>query len=30
MLVGGENLNESADESQKIQMNVIYTQPKQE
>lgn len=30
MLVGGQDLNESTDESGKIHMDVIYTQPKQE
>lgn len=30
MLVGGQDLNESTDESEKIRMNIIYTQPKQE
>lgn len=30
MLVGGKDLNESADESEKIQMDIIYTQPSQD
>lgn len=29
MLIGGKDLNESTDEDQKIQMNIIYTQPQQ-
>ena len=30
MLIGGQDLNESTDESEKIHMDIIYTQPKQD